>query len=71
MLAKRAYGMDQDFYPWSPIVARPVLQWPEGACVALAVIVNLEHWYWEVAGRYAGGVSPKGASAKTGVGRRL
>src|SRR6059058_3067702 len=48
MPAKRAYGMDQDFYPWSPIVARPPLRWPEGARVALAVIVNLEHWDWEV-----------------------
>jgi hypothetical protein len=35
MPAKRAYGMDQDFYPWSPIVARPVLRWPDGAGVAL------------------------------------
>jgi hypothetical protein len=48
MPAKRAYGMDQDFYPWSPIVARPVLRWPDNARVALAVIVNLEHWDWEV-----------------------
>jgi hypothetical protein len=71
MLAKRAYGMDQDFYPWSPIVARPVLQWPEGACVALAVIVNLEHWDWEVPEGTPAAVSRKGASAKTGVGRRL
>jgi hypothetical protein len=23
MPAKRAYGMDQDFYPWSPICIRP------------------------------------------------
>src|SRR6202049_1506884 len=52
MPAKRAYGMDQDFYPWSPIVTRPVLKWPAGAPGALAVIVNLEHWDWEV---------PKGA----------
>jgi len=44
MPAKRAYGVDQDFYPWSPIVNRPVLRWPEDARVALAVIVNLEHW---------------------------
>ena len=36
MSAKRASGMDQDFYPWSPIVARPPLRWPEGARVALA-----------------------------------
>ena len=27
MPAKGAYGMDQDFYPWSPIVTRPVLRW--------------------------------------------
>src|ERR1700751_2501051 len=36
MPAKRASRMDQDFYPWSPIVARPPLRWPEGARVALA-----------------------------------
>jgi hypothetical protein len=36
MPAKRAYGMDQDFYPWSPIVARPVLRWPDNARVANA-----------------------------------
>jgi len=47
MPAKRAYGMDQQFYPWSPIVTRPVLRWPDNARVALAVIVNLEHWDWE------------------------
>ena len=46
--AQRTYGMDQDFYPWSPIVTRPVLRWPDNARVALAVIVNLEHWDWEV-----------------------
>ena len=26
----------------------PVLRWPDNARVALAVIVNLEHWDWEV-----------------------
>ena len=25
MPASRSYGMDQDFYPWSPIVTRPIL----------------------------------------------
>src|SRR5437588_5692569 len=60
MPAKRAYGMDQDFYPWSPIVARPVLRWPEGARVALAVIVNLEHWDWEVPAGTLAAVSPMG-----------
>jgi hypothetical protein len=34
------YGMDQDFYPWSPIVTRPILMWPDNARVALAVIVH-------------------------------
>ena len=48
MPARRAHGMDQDVYPWSPIVTRRALKWPDNACVALAVIVNLEHWDWEV-----------------------
>ena len=43
MPAKRAYGMDQDFYPWSPIVTRPIVRWPDNARVALAVIVNDRH----------------------------
>jgi hypothetical protein len=60
MPAKRAYGMDQDFYPWSPIVARPILRWPDDARVALAVIVNLEHWDWEVPADTPVAVSPLG-----------
>lgn len=48
MPAQRAYGTDQEFYPWSPIVTRPILRWPDNARVALAVVVNLEHWDWEV-----------------------
>ena len=60
MPAKRAYGMDQDFYPWSPIVTRPVLRWPDNARVALAVIVNLEHWDWEVPAGTPVAVSPMG-----------
>jgi allantoinase len=48
MPAKRVYGMDQEFYSWSPIVTRPILRWPDNARVALVVIVNLEHWDWEV-----------------------
>src|ERR1700728_3597860 len=60
MPAKRAYGMDQDFYPWSPIVKRPVLRWPGDAGVALAVIVNLEHWDWEVPPGTPVAVSPMG-----------
>src|SRR4051812_11435651 len=60
MPAKRAYGMDQNFYPWSPIVTRPVLRWPDDARVALAVIVNLEHWDWEVPASTPVAVSPMG-----------
>src|SRR5260370_19887889 len=60
MPAKRAYGMDQNFYPWSPIVTRPILRWPGNARVALAVIVNLEHWDWEVPPGTPVAVSPMG-----------
>jgi allantoinase len=60
MPAKREYGMDQDYYPWSPIVARPVLRWPHGARVALAVIVNLEHWDWDAPSGTPLPVSPMG-----------
>jgi hypothetical protein len=60
MPAKRTFGMDQDFYPWSPIVSRPVLRWPDNARVALAVIVNLEHWDWEVSAGTPLAVSPTG-----------
>ena len=62
MPAKREYGMDQDFYPWSPIVTRPALRWPGAARVALAVIVNLEHWDWEVPPGTPVAVSPMGGS---------
>lgn len=60
MPARRAYGMDQDFYPWSPIVTRPALRWPDNARVALAVIVNLEHWDWEVLAGTPLAMSPMG-----------
>jgi hypothetical protein len=40
--------------------ARPVLGWPEGARVPLAVIVNLEHWDWEVPAGTPVAVSPMG-----------
>ena len=60
MPAKRAYGMDQEFYPWSPIITRSVLRWPDNARVALAVIVNLEHWDWEVPDGTPLPVSPLG-----------
>ena len=48
------------FYPWSPIVSRPILRWPDNARVAVAVIVNLEHWDWEVPAGTPLPVSPMG-----------
>ena len=60
MPAQRAYGMDQDVSPWSPIITRPVLRWPDHARVALAVLVNLEHWDWEVPPQTPLAVSPLG-----------
>jgi peptidoglycan/xylan/chitin deacetylase (PgdA/CDA1 family) len=35
--------MDNPYYDRSPLPARPVLRWPDGARVALCVIVSLEH----------------------------
>lgn len=35
--------MDNPYYDWSPISTRPRLRWPNGARVAIAVIVNLEY----------------------------
>lgn len=60
MPALRQFGMDQDIYTWSPIVTRPVLKWPDGARVALAVLVNLEHWDWEVPDGTPLAVTPMG-----------
>src|ERR1700721_1605887 len=60
MPATRSHGMDQPFYPWSPIVSRPILRRPANARVALAVIVNLEHWDWEVPPGTPLPVSPMG-----------
>jgi allantoinase len=44
--AERRPGMDHEHYDWSPIVARPPLEWPENARLALCVIVALEHVEW-------------------------
>lgn len=52
--------MDQDLYPWSPLITRPVLKWPGGARVAVAVVVNLEHWDWDVPPGTPLAVSPIG-----------
>jgi allantoinase len=60
MPAKRAYGLDQAVSPWSPMITRPVLRWPDHARVARAVIVHLEHWDWEVPPHTPRAVSPLG-----------
>jgi peptidoglycan/xylan/chitin deacetylase (PgdA/CDA1 family) len=52
--------MDQDLYAWSPIVKRPALRWPDGARVALAVLVNLEHWDFQAPAGTPLPVSPMG-----------
>jgi peptidoglycan/xylan/chitin deacetylase (PgdA/CDA1 family) len=39
-----AYRMDHGHYAWSPVVARPRLEWPHGARVAVAFVVSLGHY---------------------------
>ena len=46
MPAQRRFGMDHEHYDWSPISTRNVLRWPDGAPLAIVVIVNLEHMEW-------------------------
>ena len=41
MPAERRVGMDHSHYPWSPIVNRPVLRWPDQAPVALCIVMSL------------------------------
>jgi allantoinase len=37
--------MDQELYPYSPIVDRPPLEWPGGAEVAFYLALNVEHFH--------------------------
>lgn len=37
-------GMDHPHYGWNPIAERPRLTWPNGAPLALCVVVHLEHY---------------------------
>jgi peptidoglycan/xylan/chitin deacetylase (PgdA/CDA1 family) len=48
------------FIPGLPLSRAPILRWPDNARVALAVIVNLEHWDWEVPAGTPLAVSPLG-----------
>jgi allantoinase len=41
------YGMDQEYWDWSPLVKRPVLQWPNGAKLAVCLLVELGHYEWK------------------------
>lgn len=46
-------GMDHEHYAWSPLIGREDLRWPDGARMALCVIVTLEQLDWKVpAGTY-------------------
>jgi len=48
MSGERKYGQDNPYYDWVPIIKRSQLVWPNNAPVALAVIVNLEHYDWQL-----------------------
>ncbi|MCZ8132102.1 MAG: polysaccharide deacetylase family protein [Steroidobacteraceae bacterium] len=39
---RRRHGMDHDLYPWSKAFARPKIEWPDGARVALWIVPALE-----------------------------
>ena len=47
MPAERRPGMDHEHYQWSPINRRGALHWPDGARIALCVVVTLEKMEWE------------------------
>ena len=63
MPAQRRFGMDHEHYDWSPLSTRGALRWPDGARVAVCVIVSLDHMEWEPppgsfqAGNLAGGTA--------------
>ena len=46
MPAERKPGMDNPYHDWSPLIRRPRLSWPDGAHVALCVILSLERYQW-------------------------
>jgi allantoinase len=48
MPANRKPGMDHGHYAWSPMPFRPQLRWPDGARVALCVVINVEHYDFEL-----------------------
>ncbi len=47
MPGQRKVGMDHDLWDWSPMYKRPVLRWPEGAQIAVCLLVDLGHYDWK------------------------
>ena len=47
MPAELKPGMDHEYWDWWPIVKRPVLQWPNGARLAVCLLVDLGHYEWK------------------------
>ncbi|MCC6533320.1 MAG: polysaccharide deacetylase family protein [Burkholderiales bacterium] len=41
------YGMDHPYWDWSPIVRRAPLAWPNGARLAVCLLVDLGHYEWQ------------------------
>ena len=46
MPGQRGFGMDHPHYDWSALVERKRLEWPNGARMAVCVVVNLERMEW-------------------------
>jgi peptidoglycan/xylan/chitin deacetylase (PgdA/CDA1 family) len=46
-MSTAAHPQEHDRFPYSPIVDRPPLKWPNGARVALWVIPNIEHFLFD------------------------
>ncbi|HKO09649.1 MAG TPA: polysaccharide deacetylase, partial [Alphaproteobacteria bacterium] len=43
-MSTRRPGMDNPYYAYAPMPARPRLGWPNGASVAFWVLLHLEYW---------------------------
>ena len=47
MTSQFKYGMDHEYWDWSPIVRRPLLKWPNAARLAVCLLVDLGHYEWK------------------------
>ena len=45
--AQISAGMDHGLYRWSPLPSRPLLRWPDGASLAVVIVLCLEMVEWE------------------------